>query len=75
MPFMNHIRQLKPGHRVMLRILRNGEMIDLPVKLGRRPLLADNPFLGQRQADIEAAERTAREAYFRRWLQLRKARD
>ena len=74
-PFMNHIRQLKPGHRVMLQILRDGEMIDLPVKLGRRPLLADNPFLGQRQADIEAAERTAREAYFRRWLQLRKARD
>ncbi len=74
-PFMNHIRQLKPGHRVMLRILRDGKMIDLPVKLGRRPLNADNPFLGQRRADIEAAERVAREAYFRRWLERRKARD
>lgn len=74
-PFMNHIRQLKPGHRVTLRILRNGGMIDLPVKLGRRPLLSDNPFFGQRQADIEAAERTARDAYFHRWLELRKARD
>lgn len=75
LPFMNHIRQLKPGNKVMLRILRNGEMIDLPVKLGRRPLLADNPFLDQRQMDVEAAERAAKEAYFRRWLERRKARD
>jgi hypothetical protein len=74
-PFMNHIRQIKPGHRVTLRILRNGGMIDLPVKLGRRPLFSENPFFGQRQADIEAAERTARDAYFHRWLELRKARD
>jgi hypothetical protein len=75
MPFMNHIRQLKPGNRVLLKILRNGEMMDLPVKLGRRPLLADNPFLDQRQVDIDAAERAAKEAYFRRWLERRKARD
>jgi hypothetical protein len=75
MPFMNHIRQLKPGHGILLRILRNGEMINLPVKLSRRPLLADNPFLGQRQADIDAAEQAAREAHFRRWLELRKTRD
>jgi hypothetical protein len=75
LPFMNHIRQIKPGHRVMLRILRNGERIDLEVKLGRRPLGADNPFLDPRQADLEAAEKTAKEAYFRRWLERRKARD
>jgi hypothetical protein len=75
MPFMNHVRQFKPGHRVMLRILRDGKMIDLPVKLGRRPPNADNPFLGQRKADVEAAERAAKDAYFRRWLERRKARD
>jgi S1-C subfamily serine protease len=74
-PFMNHVRQFKPGNRVTLRVLRNGKMIDLPVTLGRRPLLADNPFLDQRQGDIEAAERAAKEAYFRRWLERRKARD
>jgi hypothetical protein len=74
-PFMNHVRQLKPGNRVILSILRNGEMIKLEVKLGRRPLLADNPFLDQRQVDIEAAERAAKEAYFRRWLERRKAKD
>lgn len=75
MPFMNHVRQFKPGNRVTLRILRNGKMMDLPVKLGRRPLAADNPFLQQRQEDLEAAERAAKEAYFRRWLERRKARD
>lgn len=75
MPLMNHIRQLKPGNQVLLKILRDGEMMDLPVKLGRRPLLADNPFLDQRQVDVEAVERAAKEAYFRRWLERRKARD
>jgi hypothetical protein len=75
LPFMNHVRQLKPGHRVKLKILRDGEMIDLEVKLGRRPLGADNPFLDPRQADLEAAEKAAKEAYFRRWLERRKAKD
>lgn len=74
-PFMNHVRQFKPGNRITLRVLRNGKMIDLPVTLGRRPLLADNPFLDQRQGDIEVAERAAKEAYFRRWMERRKARD
>ncbi len=75
-PFMNHVRQLKPGNRVTLRILRDGQMIDLAVKLGRRPAGADHiPFLQQRQADLQAAERAAKEAYFRRWLERRKARD
>lgn len=71
-PFMAHIRQLKPGSRVILRILRNGEMIDLEVKLGRRPPGADNRFLDQRQVDLEAAEKAAKDAYFRRWLEHRK---
>lgn len=73
--FSNSIRQLKPGTRITLRILRNGEVMDLAVVLGRRPLLADNPFLDERRVDLEAAERAAKEAYFRRWLDLRKSRD
>jgi len=75
MPFMNHIRQLKPGHRVVLRVMRNEKPLDLPVVLGRRPLAADNLFLGQRQEDLDAAERSAKDAYFRRWLERRKAQD
>ncbi len=75
LPFSNRIRQFKPGNRVTLRILRNGELIDLTVKLGRRPLIADNPFLDERQQDLAAAERAARDAYFRRWLERRKPKD
>ncbi len=74
-PFSDSIRQLKPGSRVMLRVFREKELIDLPVVLGRRPLIADNPFLDERQVDIEAAEQAAKEAYFRRWLESRKSRD
>lgn len=75
LPFSNQIRQLKPGSRVMLRILRKGKMIDLEVTLGRRPLGADSPFLDQRQADLDAAEKVAKDAYFRRWLEHRKSRN
>lgn len=74
-PFMNEIRQFKPGNRVMLKILRDGKMINLEVKLGRRPLMADNPLLDRDQVDAEALENTAKEAYFRRWMARRKARD
>lgn len=74
-PFSDGIRRLKPGTRVMLRMIREQQLIDMPVVLGRRPLVADNPFLDQSQADMEAAERAAKEAYFRRWLDNRKLRD
>ncbi len=73
LPFMEKVRQLKPGNRIRLQVLRNGEMVDVAVKLGRRPLIPDNPFLDQGQVDLEAAERMAKETYFRRWLDLRKA--
>jgi predicted metalloprotease with PDZ domain len=75
LPFSENIRQLKPGSRIALRILRNGNMMDVAVKLARRPLVVDNPFLGQQPVDIEAAERTAKDAYFRRWLERRKPRN
>jgi C-terminal processing protease CtpA/Prc len=72
LPFSEKIRQFKPNTRIKLKILRNGQLMDVTVKLGRRPLFADNPFLEQRQADLEAAERAAKDAYFRRWLEGRK---
>ena len=74
-PFSDSIRQRKPGTRVALRVLRDKELMDVNVVLGRRPLIADNPFLDERQADIQAAEKAAKEAYFRRWLERRKLLD
>lgn len=73
--FGEKIRQLKPETKVMLKVLRNGELIDIEVKLGRRPIFADNPIFEQRQEDVDAAERAAKEAYFNRWMERRKSRN
>lgn len=72
--FREQIRQLKPNTKVTLKILRNGKPLDIEVKLGRRPFAADMLFFDQRQVDVEAAERAAKEAYFRRWLEREKSR-
>ena len=74
-PFGAKIRQMKPNTEVRLKVFREGKLVDINVKLGRRPLNADNPFLDDRQMDLEAAERAAKEAYFRRWLDERKAKN
>ena len=67
------IRQMKPDTKVVLKVLRNGNVMDVEVKLGRRPLIADIPFMGGNKEDLDAAERAAKDAYFRRWLELRKS--
>jgi len=74
-PFSEEVRKHKPGQPVKLELLRDGELVEVPVVLMRRPLIADNPFLDERQMDLEAAENSAREAYFQRWLERRRARD
>jgi hypothetical protein len=72
--FREQIRQLKPNTKVTLKVLRNGKLMDLEVTLGKRPLMADFLLFDPRQVDPEAAERVAREGYFRRWLERRKSR-
>lgn len=70
--FREKVRMMKPNTKVDLKILRDGGLVELKVILGRRPLSADSqPFSG-RMFDPEAMERAAKEAYFRRWLSLRK---
>ncbi len=74
--FTESIRQFKPGTKIILKVLRDKDLIDLEVILGRRPLIiAGNPFLNERPDDEKAAEQAAREAYFRRWLERRKLKD
>ena len=72
--FREQIRQLKPNTKVTLKVLRNGNLMDIDVTLGRRPLNADILFFNPRPVDPEAAERVAKDAYFRRWLERRKLR-
>lgn len=73
--FSESIREFKPGTKVILKVLRDKDLIDLQVILGRRPLIADNPFLNERPDDENAAEQAAKEAYFRRWMERRKLKD
>jgi C-terminal processing protease CtpA/Prc len=73
--FGDRIRQFKPETRVTLRVLREGKLLDVVVKLGRRPPMVDNPFMPETEEDLQAAEQAAREAYFQRWLERRKALD
>ena len=68
------IRRLKPNTRISLKILRDGKLMDIEVKLGRRPPNADMMLFGGQQFDAEAAERAAKDAYFRRWLEGRSPR-
>jgi hypothetical protein len=70
--FREKIKTMKPNSNAELRILRNGDLMDLKVKLGRRPLMADMFFNGQ-NFDPEASERAAIETYFRRWLSQQKS--
>ena len=71
--FREKVRLLKPKTNIRLKILRGGEIVDVDVKLGRRPPNADNPFLNDRNFEQEAVERAAKEAYFRRWMSQRKS--
>jgi hypothetical protein len=70
--FTEKIRQLKPNTRIQLKVLRDGKLLEMGLTLARRPLIADSLFLDARQVDLEAVERVAKEAYFRRWLEGRK---
>jgi PDZ domain len=73
--FGDRIRHFKPNAVVNLKVLRAGNLIELPVKLGRRPLFAENPFIEQTEEEIAEAEKAAQAAHFKRWLEDRRKRD
>ena len=72
-PFGEKIRQQKPGAKVNLKVLRNGKVVNVIVILGRRPLIADALFFNEEEVDMEAMERAAQDAFFRRWLDRKKS--
>lgn len=74
LPFGEKIKSLKPETKVQLKILADGKLKDIEVKLGRRPFYANNAFFEGDLDDLESAESEAKEAYFRQWLEQRKAR-
>lgn len=77
------IKSLKAGTRVSVKLFRDAKIVDVPLVLARRPAAADLlqfqfGFGGGMQVSPEAAaaaDRAAKEDYFRRWLAARKAKD
>jgi C-terminal processing protease CtpA/Prc len=71
--FGDLVRKMKPGHKVKLDVLRDGKIINVEVKLGRRPLIADSMFFNDPETDVEALEKNLKDDYFKRWLDLKKS--
>jgi len=74
LPFSERIRNLKPETKIQLKILKDGAVKDVEVKLGRRPFYADNLFFQGDEQEMEAAEQEEKDAFFRKWLEERKSR-
>ncbi len=74
-PFGERIRQHKPGEKVRLKVLREGKVVEVVVSLGRRPLIADAFFFSDDDIDVEAMEKKAKDAFFRRWMENKKAEN
>lgn len=66
--FREKIKSKKPGSLVKMTIFREGKLIDVEVKLSRRPLMADH----LQTLDLDAAEAASKEAHFQRWLAQKK---
>ncbi|MCX6874227.1 MAG: PDZ domain-containing protein [Verrucomicrobia bacterium] len=75
------IKSFKAGTQVSIKLFRNGNIVDVPLVLARRPAAADlqqlqfGPGMQISPEAAAAAERAAKEEYFRRWLAERKSRD
>lgn len=71
------IQGYKAGAAVTIKLFRGGQVVEIPVVLGRRPAAANLMLLGgfgmrMTPADEAAAENVAREEYLQRWLARKK---
>ena len=73
--FSEVIRQMKPRETVRLKVIRDGELREIKVILGRRPADADIAFQHGDPAMAEEAARRARERFFEAWLRRQAALD
>ena len=71
------IKSLKAGTRISVKLLRDNKVMDVALVLARRPAEDQLPQFGfgmkMTPEAAAAAERTAKEKYFRRWLAERKS--
>lgn len=73
--FSQMIRAKKPVSKVSLKILRDGKVFELEAVLGRRPSRLNSLMFDGPETDLQALEVAEKDAYFRRWLNLRKAQN
>jgi hypothetical protein len=66
--FRNRIKAIPPRSLVTLQVLREGKIIDIQIRLARRPAAVENPFEMPDQERINAMEEVRREEHFKKWL-------
>ncbi len=66
--FRNRIKSIKPRSLVTLQVLREGKVVEVQIRLARRPAAAENPFEMPTQDQIDAMEDALRDKHFKKWL-------
>jgi len=66
--FQRIIREMKPGKLTRFGIIRDGELIDIDLKLGRRPPVPQNARFGQPMEDMNELAKRDQERFFKGWL-------
>jgi len=67
--FQNTIRAIKPGTEARFGIIRDGELIELDLTLGRRPPEQQARFFGQPMPDMNELAKREQDRFFKEWLQ------
>jgi len=67
--FQEMIKEMKPGKPTRFGIVRDGELLEIEVILGRRPPEAAEHMLGHPMADMNELARQDRDRFFREWLE------
>lgn len=73
-PFSGNIRKLKPGTKVSLKLIRDGEIKEIQLKLGKRPPDTAIFFPGS-QVELQSLEKLGRDRFFQQWLDAKKVQQ
>jgi len=66
--FQNSIRAIKPGTEGIFGIIRDGELLEVKLTLGRRPPEQQARFFGQPMPDLNELAQRDQERFFKEWL-------
>lgn len=67
--FQDTIRALKPATKTTFGIIRNGDLVEVELTLGRRPPEQQARFFGQGMPDMNELAKLDQERFFREWLE------